>query len=231
MSNSRKPRNKNSLARSQWRRNPIANILVVVEGHSEEKYFNALRNFEKLHTVFVVHNPDCTDPVNLLKNSLELFKESIKNSNSNSMFVNQFDEIWIIYDLEKPNDRKRQLSKQAEEKAKNFVEKYNKSKKGKNHEIKILFALSDPSFEFWYVLHYEKTTKSFTGSDEVEEYLKKYWREYQKNSKPTQEILDKTEIAIQNAKWVRNQNKTNNSEAPMTDIDKIVEMLMSIKPK
>ncbi|MDR2115363.1 MAG: RloB family protein, partial [Planctomycetaceae bacterium] len=209
---SKKSRKTHHLARSRPQRVPTAKILIVVEGHSEEKYFNTLRNRHKLHTVDV-KNPDCTDPINLWNEAKTFFEESVSNS-QNSINVLPYDIVCIVYDLEKPHDEKRKLSKQAQEQADNFVEKY-KRKKGKNHkikhEIKIVFTLSDPSFEFWYVLHYEKTTKSFTGSDEVEGYLKRYWKEYQKNSEPTQEILDKTEIAVKNAKWVRNQNETNKS--------------------
>jgi hypothetical protein len=204
---------------------PAAKILIVVEGQSEEKYFNALKNLWKLHTAFIVYKPDCTDPISLLEAALKQFDPSTKN---NSILVNSYEEIWIVYDLEKPNDERRKQSQQAKKQADNCVAKYNRTRRGKINPVEINFAISDPSFEFWYVLHYEPTTKSFTGASEVEDYLKCLWKGYAKNSQPTQEILDTTQTAIENAEWVRKQNGINNSTAPMTDIDKIVDRL---KPK
>jgi hypothetical protein len=131
------------------------------------------------------------------------------------MLKTSYDEVWIVYDLEKPNDERRRLSKNVENQARN--------------ELKVHFALSDPSFEFWYILHYTKTTKSFTGADEVERYLKQYWKNYVKNSEPTLEIVDKTNDAIKNAQWVRKHLRSTQSNAPMTNIDQIVIKLKEYK--
>ncbi|MDR2762907.1 MAG: RloB family protein [Planctomycetaceae bacterium] len=169
MSKSHRRENIKRIENNIKRRRPIRDvserILIVVEGHSEEKYFNALRKRWRLHTVVVVENPDCTDPINLLAEASELLEESQRQS-KNSMLKTPYDEVWIVYDLEKPNDERRRLSNDAK----------NRARKNSN----IHFAISDPSFELWYVLHFEQTTKSFTTAKEIERYLKRHWSNYKK---------------------------------------------------
>ncbi|MDR2439509.1 MAG: RloB family protein [Planctomycetaceae bacterium] len=205
---------KNNIKRRPSSRNAYEKIFIVVEGHSEEKYFNTLKRHWKLHTV-VVENPDCTDPINLLDKALKLLEES--NPNKNTMLEPPFDEVWIVYDLEQPNNERRKLSKDAKNRAK--------------QKSNIHFAISDPSFEFWYILHYETTTKSFTDANNVEQYLKRYWKNYTKNSEPTLEIVEKTTVAIKNAQWLRKQLESNYAEAPMTDVDQLVVKLTVFSSK
>jgi tRNA-dihydrouridine synthase len=205
-----KPRGKNnSLTRRQGTKQPGQRILIVTEGETEKAYFDAIRKRWKLHSVVVVENPDCTDPVSLLYHAEE------KNRDK-GIFGGGYDTVWIVYDLEKPNstDRRNQ-SQRVKDKI-----------TGKNYKQQFRLAISDPSFEFWYVLHFDKTAKNYTGADEVEKHLKKYWDGYKKGTlsdKEIENILPKTLTAIENARWVREQLEGSNSKAPMTDIDKLWE--------
>jgi len=202
------PHNKKPFSRRPATKHAGRRILIVTEGQTEKTYFDALRRRWKLHGIIIPKNPDCTDPVSLLAYAK---KENGVISNLNR---GNYDEVWLVYDLEKPNatDRRNQSHQ-----VKNQIET---GKKYKNFHL----ALSDPSFEFWYILHFEKTTKSFTGAEEVISYLKKHLNNYRKGTLADRElesILDRTEIAISNASWVREQLKNSNSPAPVTDIDKL----------
>jgi len=179
--------------------------LIVTEGDTEKAYFNAIIQRWRLHSVVVAVNPDCTDPVSLLNHAKE-------KDNPESIFGG-YDAIWIVYDLEKPNatDRRNQ-SQRVKDKI-----------TGKNYE-KFHLAISDPSFEFWYVLHFDKTTKDFNGADAVVKHLKKHLSNYKKgiiSDKEFDIILPKTPTAIANAKWVREQSKISKSTTPMTDVDEL----------
>ena len=199
-------------------RHPKKSFLIVVEGKTEEEYFKKYKNDSRSNLIdVIVDNPPCTDPVNLVNRAMELKRQKDSDAKK-SEFVVPYDErgVWVVYDLEKMHDARRTLSIVVQEKVKNN---------------KIELAVSDPAFELWYILHFKKTTKSFNDADETEKYLKailkkeKIWPDYQKATTPPQEIYDRTNTAITNAKWVRNQLNTTGDTAPKTDVDLLVEEL------
>lgn len=210
---SRKSKGKRDYRREYGRRppsrEPQKSILIVVEGETEKLYFLEYRNAFRLPLIDVelhVENPDCTDPINLVARAIKLKnqrKRDVKNGNA----LVEYDEVWTVYDLEGVHDPRRKQSTDAKKIA---------------DENNIRIAVSDPSFEFWYILHFEKTTKSFNDADEVRRYLKKHIPGYKKATQPSSEIIAKTETAIENAKWVRKQLETSQSTAPKTDVDLLV---------
>ena len=200
---------KRSLGRRPASREPRKSILIVVEGHTEELYFKKYKNDFHLRLIDIephVENPPCTDPISLVSAAKELMKRRKQDAGKSYAFVD-YDEVWVVYDLEKVHDERRPQSNQA---------------KQQTQKEKIQFAISDPSFEFWYILHFEKTTKSFNNADEVERHLKRHFPNYKKATPPSQEIIDRTDIAIENAKWVREQLERSQSTAPITNVDQLV---------
>ena len=209
---------RNNLERSPATLQARQRILIVTEGQTEAAYFNALRNKWRLHGTVIVENPDCTDPVSLLASGKQEYDEK-KKHDVTSLLKGGYDAVWLVYDLEKPNstDRRKQSKK--------VINKIT----GKGY-TNFRIAQSDPAFEFWYVLHFERTTKSFTGADEVIKHLQKHWQKefgksYKKGHTLSREeleiILDKTATARSNAVWVRRQLATSQSTAPITDVDKL----------
>ena len=168
--NKLKPQGKKSLARLRGTKQPGRRILIVTEGETEKAYFDAIRKQWKLYTVVVVINPDCTDPVSL-------FNRAKEKNRDKGILEGSYDAVWLVYDLEKPNSTDRRCQSQ-------FVKDKITGKKYTNFHL----AISDPSFEFWYVLHFDKTTKSFTGADEVVKHLKKYWSSYGKGTLSDEEF-------------------------------------------
>src|ERR1035437_8851864 len=57
----------------------------------------------------------------------------------------------------------------------------------------VLICETMPSIEYWFLLHYQKTTREFRNADDVCEFLKKHIRDYSKK-----------EDYLKNAKWVEN---------------------------
>jgi hypothetical protein len=90
---------------------PRRTFLIVTEGKkTEPNYLDALRR--KLHlsiAEIVVHHPEATDPKSLTEMAIELGKTRRREAR-NSLLV-PYDEVWVVYDLEKPHDERRQLHK------------------------------------------------------------------------------------------------------------------------
>jgi len=162
-----------------------------------------------LTDVEIVH-PEGTDPITLTKRAIELRDERKKEAKKNPTKV-AYDEVWVIFDLEKPHDERRELAKNA------------KSLKGVSG---IQFASSDPCFEYWLLLHEEYTTSPFIDCSQVIKRLKRYWKDYSKGESPSKEFLDKIPIAVTNAKHCREHHKTSGGIGnPSTDVDYIVRSL------
>jgi hypothetical protein len=104
----------------------------------------------------------------------------------------------------------------------------------KKSEVNIAF--SSISFEFWILLHYEYTTRSFGKSDEVINHLlKKGYINFQKKDRNLYDkIKDKTQKAINNAERVRKSQCKGNPDCPIyelnpyTDVDKLLHAIHKI---
>jgi hypothetical protein len=84
---------------------------------------------------------------------VEKRKQDIRDGRAN---VSQFEAVWCVFDVENPRhnqtfDRAVQVADQNE----------------------FQLAVSNPAFEFWYVLHFERTTRPFADGDEIKEYLRR----------------------------------------------------------
>lgn len=186
-------------------------ILIVTEGgKTEPNYFVELRNrFRLSATDIEIIHPEGTDPITLTNKAIEL-RNQRKNAAKNGILV-EYDEIWVVFDLEKTHDIRREQARRAKELP---------GAKG------ILFALSDPSFEYWLLLHFEYTTSSFPSSDSVERRLKTHWPEYSKGSRPSSEFLSKAPVAVTNALRCRKHHRDCGTDGnPSTQVDRVVRSM------
>ncbi len=60
-------------------------------------------------------------------------------------------------------------------------------------------AISNPSFEFWYILHFLETTREFTDATDAEHFLSTYLDGYAKNCDVFDRLGANTESAISRA--------------------------------
>ncbi len=123
----------------------------------------------------------------------------------------EFDEVWCVFDHE--GIHKHESLERALDQA-------------KANKIKV--ALSTPSFVFWYLLHYQYTTRQFTKCDTVISALKKYIKGYNKNDIPPDILLPYQDMALINAEKLRNHNTQSSSNWPQTDVDLLVKKLKSM---
>ncbi len=181
-------RTSESLRRVQRRRKPRPCILIVCEGTATEPhYFNELRKYYKLSTVDVCVVGTGVSPVSLVKQAISLrdirIRKVKKALKKGELVDPEFDQVWCVFDTEREKDNNQFL--QAVELAeKNSFD----------------VAVSNPSFEYWYLLHYEETNRPFTSSDELCYHLCKYIPGYEKSLPVFHVIYDATDVAISRSK-------------------------------
>ncbi|MEI6890677.1 MAG: RloB family protein [Pontiella sp.] len=182
-------------------------ILIVTEGkNTEVNYFVALRNRLKLAAadIQVIH-PEGTDPITLTKEAIKLRNQRKKNDPENP-----FDEVWVVFDLEKQHDERRLQARKAREVP---------GAKG------IQFVESDPSFEFWRLLHEIYTTKDFDSGNAVLKELKGIIPSYTKSETPSAETLNKIPTAVGHAQRLRKDHKSSGRVNPATNVDLLVRSM------
>lgn len=186
-------------------------ILIVTEGEkTEPNYLCALRDrFLLAATDIQILHPAGTDPLTLTRKAIEL--RNHRKRIAKKGFAIEYDEVWVVFDMEKPHDERRRLAVQAMALP---------EAKG------IKFALSDPSFEYWLLLHAEYTTASFVDADAVIKRLKKHWKDYAKAQRPTPEFLAKIPTAVTHAERCRQHHRAAVTTGnPSTDVDLLVRSL------
>lgn len=199
--------------RRQGNRQPKKSILIVCEGEeTEPNYFNAFRKAGRLVTVSikVVGGKRKTPAKQVVERTLRL-KEERKQTAQSSMKHSIYDEVWCVLDRESKYENK------SFEEATRIAE---------NNDISL--AVSNPAFEFWYLLHFEYTTRPFQNAKALENGLKKYVPEYDKSANIFLTIEVNTPIAIERATRVLANRLDENEPYPnsSTYVHKIVEQLI-----
>ncbi len=201
--------------RQQNTRTILQRVIISCEGEvTEVNYFQAIfdeliKNKGIAKTSLVIAKHLHTDPKGVLK---DLTDELKKDSD--------FEHKWIVIDRDKERVNGGGHS----------VENFNGTiSSAKAQNIKV--AYSNPSFELWYLLHYEYRNTPL-DRDEVIEELKKYIPNYAKNSLTTYtEILPMQNIAISYAKKLIEMHTayakvlSPENDNPSTTVYQLVELL------
>ncbi len=184
---------------------------MVTEGaKTERNYFEALRDRLRISTfdLSIVH-PPATDPLSLCRHAVEMRDRKATTAKGGSGVP--YDEVWVVFDLERTHDERRRLAADA-------------IALGKSQNI--LFAASNPCFEFWLLLHEEYTTAPFRDCGEAGTRLKRHWRDYTKGAKPSQEFIGKVAAAVQRSGQCRSHHaKSRGDGNPSTDVDLLAKAL------
>ena len=200
----------NTFLRSPGNREKRTKILIFGEGQeTEPNYFKAMRQTREIREKFVV-----TVKGGHGFSELEVVKEVIKFLNGKS-----FDEIWCVIDVEGPSKR------DALEEAYKLAEP---------HKIKI--CLSNPSFEVWFLAHFEKRARPYKDGSTAESALNKRWREkfnrdYEKDNVRHFENLDLLlKTAVENAKWVLENHHKNGECKNCNSSTEVYRLIMRLLP-
>lgn len=204
-------RREKSLRRQKAKRSPYDVVLIVCEGtKTEPKYFKEMIKAYSLNTanVIVCDTKHGSDPLSVVKCAEGRLREN-----------RELDFAYCVFDRDKHrtfNDAMQVLG----------------SSRYKNKLVRIL---SDPCFEFWLLLHFAYTTKSFcvAGDDsncnEVIKELKKYITNYQKGDDQIfQKTRDQLETAITRAEAVEKDQEATGTSNPSTEVYKLVRKLLEL---
>jgi len=185
-------------------------ILILCEDEKSSKlYFESFKKDEKLKRelssvdIEVVHPKDHS-PVGLVTKAKEKKKKAKRERNP-------YDEIWIVLD----KDHHANMEK--------AIDMANANK--------INVALSTICFEYWVLLHFERTTKPFIKCEDVIKYIKKnHFNDYEKNTNCYLALKDKIQFAIKNAKWLLKQVKIDlDTGKKITDLSAYTNVHLLVK--
>jgi hypothetical protein len=182
----RRARRQTELRRRVGTQAPGQSVLVVCEGgKTEPQYFKALAgHLGLLNLVEVqVEGKECgSAPISVVDHAIKV-RAGRKQKAAKSNLVVEFDEVWCVCDVEVTVPHP--TLPQARDKA-------------TGNDISIV--LSNPCFEYWYILHFEYTTRGFSRNEQCKKRLKKHLPEYEKGSTSTFEsIKENTDIAVKRA--------------------------------
>lgn len=206
---------KHDIRRKEPSRTPADCILIVVEGRQTEKnYFIDLRKVERLTSIkVVVLNSAQSNPVGIV----DYAKKVIENG-TETISPKSFEYVYTVFD----HDGRVAQYREAIALAKNLDKTYKTAQK---NEIRFIPIPSNPCFELWFLLHFQKIHPHEISQREVIKSLKKVWPEYKKNESATyQKTRHKLKEALVRAKDLRSKCGASEKDA-VTHVDLLVKKL------
>jgi len=217
---SRRTRSTKSLKRRAPSINSRESVLIVCEGEkTEPQYFEALRKELGLKIVeVVVEGKECgSSPISVVNHAI-LLRQQRDIEAKQSLPLVAYDVIWCVMDVEAP---------------KPHVSLAQAVDKAQANGLKV--ALSNPMFEYWYLLHFEKTSALMQSNKDVMRRLKEHHPKYKKNDPDFFKIVyPLTAKAIQNSKAVLKEKHYGDDLQncnPSTHVHRVVEHLQSVAQK
>lgn len=200
-----------SFHRKQGNKTPRSITLIVCEGETEQKYFDNLRIHFGLSTaeIILADNTIGAAPISVVQCAVEKCSEP-----------GGYDQVFCVFDRDGHESFDRARIKIASLAAR------------KIKPIPIEESISVPCFEYWILLHFEKTDANFLNcADVVQRIRKRHMIDYKKASSEVSKLLmAKLDEALKNADWLEGRSE-NNGFDPYTSVHKILRHFISIAEK
>lgn len=197
------------------KRSPGRCILIVCEGaETEPNYFEELRKCLKLSIIQVKVKERGGAPISLVDTAQHLVEQRRKEVRDGKLRICNYEAVWCVFDVENPRNNT------------SFNDAVNQADSNQ-----FSLAISNPAFEFWYVLHFEDTSRPFADGRELKKYLEKFIPGYCESSPVFCKIKENTFLAIKRAKKT-NQNRSVDRRFPnpSSGVYEIVEELIKMSP-
>lgn len=93
-----------------------------------------------------------------------------------------------------------------------------------------MLAFDSPSIEFWFLLHFERTTRDFDTARNVIKALRRYVPNYSKAKQAMdwRAITSRTVTALDNAEGVRQYRETTGATRPVAGCAHLVREILEI---
>jgi hypothetical protein len=193
--------------RQNRKEKPLMIITAEGKNETEARYFNNFKTADCPYIIKFHKSGHLTDPTKLA--------ESIrKRWDAEEADVRTGDMAFVVVDLDNKDSKAKEIQHLE---AKNSIEK---------------FIVSNPSFEVWYLLHYEYSTRSYMNADAVIRELKKHYPGYEKTSDMFPVLKDKMGNAITNAEKLEayyNAEERLHPDAkcnPYTNVNRLIVLLL-----
>jgi len=217
--NRKQEQGKKDSDRRKNERNKLVRIIIACEGSKTEflyfdKFFKHLITDHRISALsFVIVPHKHTDPAGVLKD--------LENYRKDGDSYKSFDHKWIII------DRDEERTEGGGHTLENYNEAISRAK-----SLKVQVAFSNPSFEIWYLLHFQYRNTAIDRDDLVKEL--KYLIDYDKTNEDMYEFLLKNQDdAIRNAKRLIKEYEQKGMIIqhcnPSTTVYKLVELLNSFE--
>ncbi|MFI3272052.1 MAG: RloB family protein [Pseudomonadota bacterium] len=192
-------------------------VLIITEGKkTEPNYFNEIRQIRRLPTttIMVLQSPEGTDPKSVLEGAIHIFK----NGDAHKRITPRaFDKVYIVFDRDQHESYAHTLQRLSDQ-----------GVSCKNDEkIDVVFTAipSNPSFEYWLLLHFENCT-NLKHRREILHALKKHLPNYEKGANTIfEQTKNNLAIATARANAINEISSPMNEELPYTDVPMLVNEL------
>lgn len=190
----------------QRERNSV--VVVKTEGRNQTEE-NYIKHFSSRQCPIRPATGRHTNPMGMVEDLVKFIKE-------NEFSTDFGDSIFLILDTDVNKQNQDEI-----EKVKQICNKYG-----------IELIISTPTFEYWFLLHFEETAKRYTSSIQVKRELKERIPGYTESMDVYPIIKDGIQKAIEVAKRIENNHLKNgknifSDEAnPHTNVYKLVEELL-----
>ena len=212
-----KARSAHQLARRKAKRSPYAKVLIVCEGEkTEPNYFNSLKDYYGLNSANVEVTGDCgSDPRSILTLAKQRYREAKDAGDS-------FDKVYCVFDKDNHTTYNEAIDQISRATPKNTY----------------IATTSVPCFEYWLLLHYNCTTRSYeslpgnSACNQVVSELKTYIPGYSKGQADLfPALIDQLERARNYAERALLAAESNHTDNPTTGVHELVDFLQKIKER
>lgn len=207
----RRVRTAAQLRRRGPRREPYATVLVVCEGErTEVEYLKGLCRARRLSSANITVVGRGTDPVNVVRFAIEKAQRE-----------GGWDHVYCVFDRDRHA---------------NFAQAVDQLHHATVEGTQFHDGVTNPCFEFWILLHFEYSTRPYTGAgprspcDMVIARLKQHLPHYQKNDADLFEKLEtRVPDAIRHAERLVEYNRRTKSKNPATSVHGLARLLNDLK--
>ncbi len=202
------------MARSGKSRKLNLKVLILCEGQTERNYLLEIKSLlprEKQRGIRIdVEGFKRNDPLNLVNEAIRR-KQKARNEGAS------YDRIWVVFDHDnQPNRDKAFL-------------------KAESNTINI--AYSSLNIEFWFLLHFQYSSRSFTNGDDLKDFLRQFIKDYAPGKMRLMPFLgDRFEDAEANAERLQIARQVDIDEGtpvwdlnPYVTIHKLVRFIIELK--
>ncbi|HEY2784330.1 MAG TPA: RloB family protein [Fimbriiglobus sp.] len=191
-------------------------ILIALEDTKSSKlYVESFRKEVQTDRIIVIAEHRGSDPKNVVlaaKEANEVQKKLVEKDQADG-----FNEVWVVFDTEGPQHPRASVIRNAIQQA---------------LDLGFIVSVSNPSFEYWFLLHYGYYTQQFQNGAAVIKELKRHVKDYSKNKDMYQLLRPLTEVAIEHSRRIFRERgiyreKTHPCDCwPSTQVHKLIQSIL-----